>query len=59
MQKDKNIKAIRFSKNFGYQQSILAGYKKVSGDVAMQIDCDMQDPPELIPSFIKKYEEGA
>lgn len=56
--KDKNVKAIKFSKNFGYQPSILAGYKKVNGDIAMQIDCDMQDPPELIPSFIKKYEEG-
>ena len=57
-EKDKNVKVIKFSKNFGYQKSILTGYKKITGDLAMQLDCDMQDPPELIPSFLKKYEEG-
>ncbi len=56
--KDKKVKVIKFSRNIGYQQSILTGYKESSGDLAIQLDCDLQDPPELINQFLKKYEEG-
>ena len=55
---NKKVKVIKFSKNFGYQQSILEGFKHCSGDVAIQLDCDLQDPPELIPEFLKHYETG-
>jgi glycosyltransferase involved in cell wall biosynthesis len=55
---NKRIRAIRFSRNFGYQRSILAGYLSAKGDIAVQLDCDLQDPPELIPQFIRKWEEG-
>lgn len=53
------IRAFRFSRNFGYQKSILTGYSKAKGDCAIQLDCDFQDPPELIPEFLKHWEEGA
>ena len=43
--KDKRIKVIRLTKNFGFQASILTGYQNASGDAAIQIDCDLQDPP--------------
>lgn len=56
--KDKNVKLIRFSRNFGYQKSIYTGYLFASGDAAIQIDCDLQDPPEMIEEFLKKWEEG-
>lgn len=56
--RNKEIKCLRFSKNFGYQQSILAGYLNSGGDAAIQLDCDLQDPPLLIIEFIKKWEEG-
>ena len=56
--KNNSVKVIRFSKNFGYQQSILAGYVYSSGDAVVQLDCDMQDPPELILDFINYWEEG-
>lgn len=56
--KDPRVKIIRFSKNFGYQHSIYTGYVSCHGDAAIQLDCDLQDPPGLIPDFLKKWEEG-
>jgi polyisoprenyl-phosphate glycosyltransferase len=56
--KDKRIKAARFSKNFGFQKSIFTGYTLASGDAAIQIDCDLQDPPEVIIEFLSLWEKG-
>jgi dolichol-phosphate mannosyltransferase len=55
---DPRVRGFRFSKNFGFQRSILTGYLKASGDAVIQIDADLQDPPELIIDFVKKWEEG-
>ncbi|MDP2939772.1 MAG: glycosyltransferase family 2 protein [Candidatus Omnitrophota bacterium] len=55
---DKRLKAVSFSKNFGYQRSIYTAYLLSSGDAVIQIDCDLQDPPSMITEFIKKWEEG-
>jgi len=55
---DKRIRVFRFSRNFGFQRSILTGYLKARGDAAIQIDCDLQDPPELVADFLEKYEQG-
>lgn len=52
------IRVFRFSKNFGFQRSIMTGYMKTRGDAAIQIDCDLQDPPELFKDFLSKFEEG-
>jgi len=57
-QSDARIRVIRFSRNFGYQKSILTGYLKAKGDAAIQVDCDLQDPPELIKDFLRLWEEG-
>src|SRR5438045_3898970 len=57
-QDDKRVRVIRFSRNFGFQRSILANYVNARGDAAVQIDCDLQDPPELIPDFIRSWEAG-
>jgi dolichol-phosphate mannosyltransferase len=56
--KDPRWKFIRLSRNFGYQNSITAGMQAASGDAVMVIDADLQDPPELIPEFVKKWQEG-
>lgn len=56
--KDQRIRVIRFSRNFGFQRSILANYIHTRGHAAIQIDCDLQDPPELIPEFLRKWQEG-
>jgi len=55
---DKRVKIINFSRNFGHQIAITAGLDKAESDAAIIIDADLQDPPELIPEMIKKWEEG-
>jgi dolichol-phosphate mannosyltransferase len=55
---DPRVRVIRFSKNVGYQRSVLTGYQSVTGDCSIQIDCDLQDPPSLIPIMLEKWEEG-
>lgn len=56
--KDKRVKVYRLSRNFGYQRSIYFGYIKSRGDAAIQLDVDLQDPPELIKVFLKEWENG-
>ena len=55
---DKCVQLLTFSRNFGYQASILGGLLYASGDASVVIDVDCEDPPELIWQFIKKWEEG-
>ncbi len=57
--RDPRVRVFRFSRNFGFQRSILTGYIKARGDVAIQLDCDLQDPPELIPVFLDHWRKGA
>lgn len=55
---DKRLRVIRFSKNFGYQKSILTGYLRSKGDAVIQLDCDLQDPPAMIREFLDYWEQG-
>jgi glycosyltransferase involved in cell wall biosynthesis len=55
---DPRIRAYRLSRNFGYQRSILTAYLKCSGDAAIQLDCDLQDPTDLIVQFLDRWQEG-
>ena len=55
---DPRWKFLRLSRNFGYQNSITAGMLAAQGDAIMVIDADLQDPPELIPTFVAKWLEG-
>lgn len=57
--KDPAVKVISFSRNFGHQLAITAGLDRVSGDVAVIIDSDLQDPPEVIAQMIEKWRAGA
>jgi glycosyltransferase involved in cell wall biosynthesis len=57
-EKDDRIRAIRFSKNFGFQRSILANYMHTRGDAVMQIDADLQDPPEMLENFFELWQKG-
>ena len=56
--RDPRVRAIRFSRNFGFQRSIFTAYSNARGDAAVQIDCDLQDPPSLILDFLQKWEAG-
>jgi glycosyltransferase involved in cell wall biosynthesis len=53
-----NVSYISFSRNFGQDPAIQAGLKAAKGDVVIPMDCDLQDPPELVFDMLKKYEEG-
>ena len=55
---DPRVRAIRFSKNYGFQRSILANYIHARGDAVMQIDADLQDPPELLEAFFAEWQAG-
>lgn len=54
---NKNIKAIRFLKNFGKSQALSAGFKACNGDVVITMDADLQDDPNEIPQLYKKISE--
>jgi polyisoprenyl-phosphate glycosyltransferase len=56
--RDPRVRAMRFSRNFGFQRSIFTAYTSARGDAAVQLDCDLQDPPSLILEFISKWESG-
>ncbi|OUM02059.1 glycosyltransferase family 2 protein [Variovorax sp. JS1663] len=55
---DPRVRAIRFSRNFGFQSSILANYLHARGDAVMQIDADLQDPPEMLEQFFALWQQG-
>lgn len=55
---DPRIKVMRFIRNFGFQKSLLTAYRAAAGVAAIQIDCDLQDPPAMIPRFLEKWEAG-
>jgi polyisoprenyl-phosphate glycosyltransferase len=57
-QRDPRVKMLRFSRRFGQPMATLAGLEAASGDAAVVIDCDLQDPPELIPTMIERWEDG-
>lgn len=54
---NKNIKAIRFLKNFGKSQALSAGFKACNGNVVITMDADLQDDPNEIPELYKKISE--
>lgn len=53
---DAHVKVIHFSRNFGHQPAVTAGINNCDADLAVIIDADMQDPPELIPDILALQE---
>jgi len=58
IEKNKQIKLIKFSRRFGQPMATLGGMAHTSGDAVIVMDVDLQDPPELIPNMINKWIEG-
>ena len=56
--KDKHVKVIENSRNFGYIRSPFHALMEATGDCAISLVADFQDPPTLIPALVKKWEEG-
>jgi glycosyltransferase involved in cell wall biosynthesis len=58
IEKDKNVRFMVFTRNFGHMTALIAGFNHCTGDAAITMDCDLQHPPELIPDLIKRWQEG-
>lgn len=59
VERDKRVKVIVNTRNFGHLRSPYYGLLQTNGDASVYLASDLQDPPELIPEFLKKWEEGA
>lgn len=57
--KDSRVRVASFTRNFGFNRSLITAYRLAQGDAAIQLDCDLQDPPELFPEFIKRWQQGS
>ncbi|MCE9600291.1 MAG: glycosyltransferase family 2 protein [Spirochaetia bacterium] len=57
-QKNRKLKVLSFSRNFGHQTAVAAGLDYCKGDCVVIIDADLQDPPELISDLVEKWKEG-
>lgn len=57
-ERDARVKVVSFSRNFGQQAAILCGFRNATGDCAVELDCDLQDPIEVVPMMIEKWREG-
>jgi polyisoprenyl-phosphate glycosyltransferase len=55
---DERVKMLRMARRFGQPMATVAGLAAASGDAVVVIDCDMQDPPELIPQLVERWREG-
>jgi polyisoprenyl-phosphate glycosyltransferase len=56
--RDERVKFLSFSRNFGHQIAITAGLDYSSGQAAVVMDADLQDPPEVIPRLIEQWRKG-
>jgi len=56
--RDSRVRVARFTRNFGFNKSLLAGYRLARGDAAIQLDCDLQDSPTLFGTFLTYWEMG-
>ncbi|EJL84545.1 bactoprenol glucosyl transferase [Pantoea sp. RIT-PI-b] len=57
-EKDESILSVTFIRNFGKEPALLAGLEHATGDAVIPIDVDLQDPIEVIPLLIEKWQEG-
>jgi polyisoprenyl-phosphate glycosyltransferase len=55
---DPRVKMLRFSRRFGQPMATIAGLEAASGDAVVVIDCDLQDPPELIAELVARWRDG-
>lgn len=56
---DPNVKVVNFTRNFGKEAAMFAGLDHCSGEAIIPIDVDLQDPLDVIPQMLQRYEKGA
>ena len=57
-EKDENVTYLSFSRNFGKEAAMYAGFCNAKGDYVAVMDADLQEPPELLPQMLKYIESG-
>lgn len=57
--RDPRVRAITFTRNFGQMAAMLSGFAEATGDAVINISADLQDPVELIPQMVAKWEGGS
>lgn len=58
IQLDNRVKCVNLSRNFGQEIALTAGINYANGDALIPMDVDLQDPPDVVPQLINKWEEG-
>lgn len=58
-EQDPRVKVITFTRNFGQMAAMLAGFRESTGDAVINISADLQDPVELIPQMVEKWQGGS
>lgn len=56
--RDPRVTVVNLSRNFGKEIALTAGLEHATGDVVVPMDADLQDPPEVIPAFLKRWRDG-
>lgn len=59
IKRDRRVKTIRFSRNFGSHAAIVCGLRYSRGDCVVVMAADLQDPPEVIPNLLERWKAGA
>jgi polyisoprenyl-phosphate glycosyltransferase len=57
--RDRRIRFVAFTRNFGHQAALRAGLRYARGDAVILMDCDFEHPPELIPAMVEEWRRGA
>jgi polyisoprenyl-phosphate glycosyltransferase len=58
-ERNQRVKILNMSRRFGVAEGVLAGMSAASGDAVVYMDADLQDPPEVIPSLVERWRDGA
>ena len=58
-ERDKRVRVLALSRNFGHQLAITCGMDAARGDVVVVMDSDLQDPPEIIPRMLEQWRAGS
>ena len=56
---DKHVKILSFTRNFGQMSAIVAGLREAAGEAIINVSADLQDPINLVPEMIGKWQDGA
>ena len=56
--RDSGVRIVEFNRNYGQHAAIFAGFEEARGDIVVTLDADLQNPPEEIPTLVRKIDEG-